>query len=300
MIAMNMRWVNTVINRLHMPGDGDILVPVGTVCVIGTSSITVPHPDDLTITPDEITLMLDEGEQMIPGFRKARALRAWAGVRPLYEPPTNDNSSMEGRAVKRTFSALDHADEGVAGMLSIVGGKLTTYRLMAEKISDMVCERLGVNKPCVTATTALPVPQKVKPHYLALPNRQSQLEESPTHTGLICECEIVTQQQLEAAIVDGGDSVKLDDLRRDLRLGMGPCQAGFCSYRAAGLLQSSSAIPREQATEALQAFIDERFRGNRPLLWGHQLRQALLDESIYRRILGLGQANSDFSPRQES
>jgi hypothetical protein len=38
---------------------------------------------------------------------------------------------------------------------------------------------------------------------------------------------------------------------------------------------------------ALSEFVSERFRGNRPLLWGHQLRQALLDEMIYRRVMGL-------------
>ncbi len=76
MVAMNIRWVNTVINRLHPPGDGDILVPVGTVCVIGTTSVKVPTPESLDITPAEISLMLDEGEIMINGFRHARALRA--------------------------------------------------------------------------------------------------------------------------------------------------------------------------------------------------------------------------------
>jgi len=43
----------------------------------------------------------------------------------------------------------------------------------------------------------------------------------------------------------------------------------------------------DRAIKALAAFIEERFRGNRPLLWGHQLRQALLDEMIYRRALGV-------------
>jgi glycerol-3-phosphate dehydrogenase len=206
MIAMNMRWVNTIINRLHPPGDGDILVPVGTVCVIGTTSVTVPRPEDLHITPQEVTLMLDEGELMIPGFRKARALRAWAGVRPLYEPPSA--GSAEGREVKRTFSVLDHAEDGADGMLSIVGGKLTTFRLMAERISDQVCARLGNTKPCITARQEIPAAKNAKTNghsgYHQLPNRQATLEHAPTQRGLICECEIVTRPQLEEKIREGG------------------------------------------------------------------------------------------------
>jgi glycerol-3-phosphate dehydrogenase len=287
MIAMNVRWVHTIINRLKPPADGDILVPVGTVCVIGTTSITVPSPDHFEITPEEVTMMLDEGEVMIPEFRKARALRAWAGVRPLYESPTGDNLDSEGRDVKRTFAVLDHADEGVAGIASIVGGKLTTYRLMAEKISDFVCAKLGTVRPCATATTVLPAPHRGARRYHALPNRQAELERASHHRGLICECEIVTRPVLEEAIHKGGPTVKLDDLRRDLRLGMGPCQAGFCGYRAAGILQETCQLPTDTATGALHDFVQERFRGNRPLLWGHQLRQALLDETIYRRSLGL-------------
>jgi glycerol-3-phosphate dehydrogenase len=287
MIAMNVRWVHTIINRLKPPDDGDILVPVGTVCVIGTTSVTVPSPDHFEITPQEVSQMLDEGEIMIPGFRKARALRVWAGVRPLYEDPHGKNMDIEGRDVKRTFDVLDHAGNGVEGIASIVGGKLTTYRLMAEKIADFVCKKLDMLRPSQTANTVLPAPSHGVRRYHALPNRQQQLEQAATHSGLICECEIVTRQQLVEAIQKAGETVKLDDLRRDLRLGMGPCQAGFCGYRAAGILQETVKLPPERAVGALREFVEERFRGNRPLLWGHQLRQALLDEMIYRRSLGL-------------
>src|SRR5439155_13547144 len=84
MIAMNHRLVHTVINRCSMPSDGDILVPIRTVCVIGTTDSPVPDPDELEVTPQEVDAMLDAGEQLVPGFRQARALRVWAGVRPLF------------------------------------------------------------------------------------------------------------------------------------------------------------------------------------------------------------------------
>ena len=111
---------------------------------------------------------------------------------------------------------------------------------------------------------------------------------------------MVTRPQLEQAIAAYGDqSVALDDLRRDLRLGMGPCQAGFCSYRAAGILQQRRTQSGEQATHALADFVRERYRGVRPLLWGHQLRQLYLDEMIYRRTLGLDRLTGDFDPDED-
>ncbi len=104
MLAYNIRWVNTVINKLRAPGDGDIFVPVGTVSVIGTTSVTTDDPGDTRVEAWEVTRILDEAEAMTPGISRARILRAWGGVRPLYDPGSG------GREAKRTFTVLDHAD----------------------------------------------------------------------------------------------------------------------------------------------------------------------------------------------
>ena len=153
MVAMAYRFVNTIINRCHPPGDGDILVPVGTVAVIGTTSVNVPDPNDTSIQGWEVRKLLEEGEKMIPGFTQVRGLRAWAGVRPLYE----EGGAAQGRDAKRTFAVLDHAQrDGVAGLITVVGGKFTTYRLMAERTADVVCGHLGVTKPCITKDYVLP------------------------------------------------------------------------------------------------------------------------------------------------
>lgn len=289
MIAMNTRWVNTIVNRLRPADDGDILVPVGTVCVLGTTSVTTDRPDDYRIEPWEVTKILTEADVVVPGIRYGRALRAWAGVRPLYEPPEVTRGEVEGRAVKRTFSVIDHAErDGVRGLVTVTGGKLTTCRLMAEKAVDAACAQLGVKAPCSTADEVLPIPAAASRRYHRLDHRLRKLEHGELPGALICECELVTRPQLEAAIAAYGEQpVALDDLRRDLRLGMGPCQAGFCGVRAAGILQGAHKLSAEQAVQALGTFVDERFRGVRPLLWGHQLRQLYLDELIYRRILGL-------------
>lgn len=288
MIAMNIRWVNTVVNRLRPAADGDILVPVGTVCVLGTTSVKTDSPEDNRIEAWEVSRILSEADVVVPGIRQGRALRAWAGVRPLYEAPDAAHGAAEGRDVLRTFSVIDHAQrDGVRGLVTVVGGKLTTCRLMAEKAVDVVAAQLGVSARCTTADELLPGAPK---HYHHLRHRLKGLEHGEMPGELICECEMVTRPQLEAAIAAYGDQpVALDDLRRDLRLGMGPCQAGFCGYRAAGILQRMKGASAPEGAEALAAFVQERFRGVRPLLWGHQLRQLYLDELIYRRTLGLDQ-----------
>jgi glycerol-3-phosphate dehydrogenase len=57
----------------------------------------------------------------------------------------------------RDFSVIDHgARDRLEGLLTVVGGKLTTFRLMAEKASDAACRQLGVTAACRTAETVLP------------------------------------------------------------------------------------------------------------------------------------------------
>jgi glycerol-3-phosphate dehydrogenase len=298
MVAMAYRFVNTIINRCHMPGDGDILVPVGTVAVIGTTSVPVASPDDTDVQAWEVQLMLDEGEKMIPGFSQARALRAWAGVRPLYE----EGQSAEGREAKRTFAVLDHAQrDGVRGLVTVVGGKFTTYRLMAERAADLVCSHLGVPAPCKTAEFVLqdvriPV-SGPKLHWLG--HRLEDIERAEKRDPLICECELVTRSEIEAAAREHPDASApwvLDDLRRDLRLGMGPCQGGFCNFRAAGILHETGAASAADATNALADFAQRRWKGQQPVIWGQSLRQVLLDEHIYRTILGLCRPAEDVTP----
>jgi glycerol-3-phosphate dehydrogenase len=339
MIAMNYRMVNTVINRCGPPGDGDILVPVGTVAVMGTTSVDAPDPDAYPIEAWEIRRLLDEGERMVPSFKTFRALRAWAGVRPLYreagqnlppQPPSlrgkgesdapllaeeglgesgspllagegqgeGSTSGQDLRQVTRGYALLDHAvRDGVEGLVTITGGKWTTYRLMAEHTADLVCRKLGTQRPCRTAETAL------KGHeswgYFHLGGRIAAIEHGErAGEQIVCECELITRPQVEASLAHNPRPI-LNDLRRDLRLGMGPCQGGFCAYRAAGLLHEREQLQTGQASptrgsnpapaagKALVDFLQERWKGILPVLWGQSLRQVQLDEGIYLGLLGL-------------
>ena len=83
MIAMNHRLVQMCVNRLKRPADGDILVPIRTVCVIGTTDVRVPDPDEYEIEPREVQFLLDEGEKLVPGFRQARAAGVGGGSAAL-------------------------------------------------------------------------------------------------------------------------------------------------------------------------------------------------------------------------
>ncbi|HEX9717037.1 MAG TPA: anaerobic glycerol-3-phosphate dehydrogenase subunit GlpA [Actinomycetota bacterium] len=283
MIAMNHRLVNTVVNRCEMPADGDIIVPIRTVSVIGTTDEGVADPDDWEITRDEVQKMLDAGENLVPGFREARALRVWGGVRPLFQEKAEGTDT---RDVTRAHTLLNHRTrDGIERFLTITGGKFCTFRLMAEDTVDVLCAELGVDRACRTAHE--PLPDSEDQRYYWLGARVAAREETLHRDQLICECEMVPRRRLEEAMSRRA-TTDLDDIRRTVRLGMGPCQGGFCIYRATGILHQVQRIPALAANGSLLDFLQERWKGVQPILYGDQLRQARLDDWIFQGLLDVG------------
>ena len=183
------------------------------------------------------------GEKLIPSFKQFRPLRAWAGVRPLYQEKLG---SADLRDVTRAYALLDHMPrDGVDNFVTITGGKWATHRQMAERTVDLVCQKLGTERPCQTATMELQTAEAKRLHTLG--RRLKKLEQGELPGQLICECELVTRPQIEATLPQHEGNI-INDLRRDLRLGMGPCQGGFCAYRAVGIMheQQNLSPPGDQ------------------------------------------------------
>ena len=293
---------NMVINRCRKPANADILVPGDTVCIIGTTSDRIPFEecDDVAVTPDEVNLLISEGAKLSPALMSTRILRAYAGVRPL----VSADNDPTGRNISRGIVCLDHEErDGLKGFVTITGGKLMTYRLMAEMATDTVCRKLGIDKKCETATTPLPgseeksykeVAQSIwenptlaqKSAASRLGTRASRIHSNDKYEdSLICECEEVSVGEINAAI-ERMDVSTLTDLRRRTRIGMGTCQGGFCACRAAGLLaKAHGSIDRER--EDLKNFLTERWKGNFPIGWGDTLREAEYTQWVYKHVLGI-------------
>jgi glycerol-3-phosphate dehydrogenase len=306
MVVMASRHVRGVVNACRKPADGDIVVPQHEVAILGTTSVQVEDPDDVTVDPADVDRMIDMCAQMVPSLARGRALRAFAGSRPLYKPPQQEGQdTQDTRAVSRTFTVLDHAErDGVANMFSIVGGKLTTCRQMAEALVDRLGARMGLTVPCTTAEVPLPGAEHGV-HTLAAP--LATVERDRAYGTLICECELVTAAQVREAVADG--VVELEDLRRRLRLGYGPCQAAFCGWRAAAAVcerqldapevrdaaprPTKDASPAADLSTGLARFLQERWRGQLTTIWGDQARQALLNHAIYRGIFDLAAEEPD-------
>lgn len=284
LLVTHMRLAGRVVNRLRPPGNADIVMPGGTVSIVGTTSTAVPTPEDVDPTAAEADLIVDEAAHLLPVLAATRFVRAYAGVRPL----VGTAGGGDARAVSRGFALLDHEDQGLDNFATITGGKLTTCRLMAERTADLVCRRLGVARPCVTATEPIPVAPACAwtgPGHAP----RAWMREHGLADPLLCECEMVSAGAVDAicaALRAGGEAPTLADIALRSRVGKGACQGGFCSVRTmAHLCRGDDAFAPRARTDML-AFMAERWRSQRAVLWGEQLAQAELTEALHCGLFG--------------
>jgi len=308
LVAFNHRLTSRIINRLHKSSDGDIFVPHGSITILGTTSTTVNSPNDTQPLTSEVEYLLGIGELTIENLRGFRILRAFCGSRPLYTADPN----ATGRGVSRGFVILDHSHDGLNGFASICGGKFTTYRLMAEHMSDLVCKQLHNTTLCRTAIeplvedTAPEILAKARQYFPAygvslaasrlgedkLKNVIARMEADPIKRELACECENVTMAEIEE-VAELPTSHTLSDVRRQTRMGMGTCQGAFCTFRGMGLVSQIEAIPKHDTVKEMKDFLQARYKGLSPVLWGSTLREMELTRGIYESVLNLNGAMFD-------
>ena len=291
-----------VLNRCRKPANADILVPGDTISLIGTTSSHVgfDEVDDMRVTPDEVDLLLEEGCKLAPSLASTRILRAYAGVRPLVA----SDDDPTGRNISRGIVLLDHETrDGVPGLITITGGKLMTYRLMAEWATDLICKKIGNDGKCRTAEIPLPgstesreeVDRKTRNKPIA--QRRSSIARhgalatridgtDSIKNSLVCECEEVSIGEVEYALENLSVN-NLVDLRRRTRVGMGTCQGELCACRAAGIMGRKDPVCARKAKADLVSFLNERWKGMAPIAWGDTLRESEYTTWVYESVCGL-------------
>jgi len=280
LLVTNQRVSHRVINRCRPSSDGDIIVPNETVSILGTTSVRSEDVQNFEVTPEEVDLLIRETSRMIPKIREIRLIRAYAGIRPLFQSAEKGDD----RAISRGFALIDHGKrDGLENLITITGGKFVTYRLMAEKAVDLLCQKMGIAASCSTHLKPLPGAGTVQ----RLPERLKKMARaiSPESGEILCDCELIQRGEVERFLKT--EKVKdLQDILHRTRLAKGTCQGGFCIYRLLGVLHELG-MAQGDSSGVLKGFLEERWRGIRPILWGSALKEEELLESIYKGIFNL-------------
>ncbi|MFC7133900.1 MULTISPECIES: anaerobic glycerol-3-phosphate dehydrogenase subunit GlpA [Salinibaculum] len=293
MVVLNDRPTERVVTRCRPGDEGDIVVPYDGKTLVGTTAETVEDPDSISETREEVDRLVEEAAAVVPSLRETRSIRSFGTVRSGYD--------REGTGSHECV-ILDHeARDDTWGMSTVVGGTVTTSRLVAERVADHVCAKFGIDRPCLTAEEALPgseseavVDDAGGQFGLSSPVVEASRERLGSQTGevlettgpnpVLCECELVTREEVQAAMRDGtGERTDLNEVRIRTRAGMGECQGGRCCHLLASELYPLSDVA--EMDRALDDLYDERWSGQRHALWGDQLAEAMRTYELHAATL---------------
>jgi glycerol-3-phosphate dehydrogenase len=136
-------------NVLFSPVDGRLffVIPLlGTTWISTTDTDYRDDPGEVRANDEDIDYLLRSVEPFFPDVRRLAIYSTSAGVRALVKQEGSESS----------VSRLHKVEETEPGVVSVLGGKITGYRAIAEDAADLVCRLLGVRVRCSTASAALP------------------------------------------------------------------------------------------------------------------------------------------------
>jgi glycerol-3-phosphate dehydrogenase len=301
-VYFDRRLTNYAIACSAIDGRQVFMEPWQNMTVLGTTDDDYYGDlDECVATAEEVRYLVQAVERIFPDIRGARSIGTWAGVRPtLYEWGPNED------ALSRDHRVVDHAAEGADGLYSMVGGKLASYRLFAEEMTDVLAARFGRSARSTTHTSPLPGGDAqldpllfAKAHHID-PMVATRLEyrhgtraervvervrKNPAEGAVVCPCEPVIEAEVRYA-VECEWAKSVDDVARRTRLGLGSCGGMRCAARCGAIVaEMTGRSPAEGRGLSLE-FLDRAQRRRAPALGPQQAREEALSLASIRSALG--------------
>jgi glycerol-3-phosphate dehydrogenase len=246
------RLSNTALMVKAIDGRRVFIEPWQNTSVIGTTDDDYYGDlDNVFATTDEARYLVEAIARVFPLVERARLIGTWAGVRPtLYEWGKHED------ALSREHEVIDHARHGADGMYSMIGGKLASYRMFAEEMTDIIGERLMNKTACSTMKAKLPGgDETVAPEEVAMSggidllsakrliyrhgSRARLIGEAmardPKERELVCACEPVRKAEI-SYVVENEWAFDVDSVARRTRLGLGNCGGMRCAARCGAIV----------------------------------------------------------------
>lgn len=266
-VVFGRRVTNHAVVVSAIDGRDVFLMPHGQSTWIGTTDDDhFGDPDDLSVSAAEVEYLLSAVARLLPRVRQLPIIDTMVGLRPtLHEWGPNEDD------LSREHAVVDHALTGAPGLVSVVGGKLASFRLMAEEVTDLVCRRLRRSDPCRThraplpgaevaldaggladlaGTTGLPLAAVQRLYRRQGCRAVNILRRWDGPHEIVCGCGLVTAAEVRHVVRN--EWVRdLEQLRRRTGLGRGPCGGTRCARRGAALIALELGLPPGRVQELI-------------------------------------------------
>jgi len=304
-IFFDRRLTNYAISMKTIDGRQIFIEPWQNTSVIGTTDDDFYGDlDQVVANGEEVRYLMQATARVFPAILQARAIGTTAGVRPtLYKyGPTED-------ALSRDHQVVDHTKHGASGLYSMLGGKLASYRLFAEAMTDELCRFFGNDARCRTHLSPLPggdsivdpfalaksieidavAARRIVYRHGARSNRiVERVRRRPKEAALVCPCEPVIEAEVRH-VVRHELARTVNDVARRTRLGLGACGGMRCAARCGQIVAEERGLsPRDGIAQAL-TFLHRQARTRAVALGPDQARQEALAIAAVRSELGVRQ-----------
>ena len=302
-IVFDRRLTNYAIMARTIDGRQVFMEPWQNMTVVGTTDDDYYGDlDDVRSTSEEVRYLMQGVARVFPQIHTARAIGTYAGVRPsLYAfGPSED-------ALSRDHKILDHTRDGAPGLYSMVGGKLASYRLFAEEMTDVLSELFGRGVPCATHTSALPggdavcdaielatrleidavaARRLVYRHGSRAERIAERIGQRPREAVTVCACEPVLEAEVRYA-VKHELARTVADVSRRTRLGLGACGGMRCAARCGQIVAEEQGLSPREGLRQASSFLLHQAAMRAPALGPEQARQEALAMASMRAELGV-------------
>lgn len=301
-VFLDRRLTNYAIMTRSIDGRQVFLMPWQNMSVLGTTDDDYYGDlDQVLANEDEVRYLTEAVANVFPQVRGARAIGTWGGVRPtLWGWGINEDS------LSREHEIIDHALHGADRLYSMVGGKLASYRMFAEEMTDRLAGRLGVTSACRTQVAALPGGDEgVDPMRLVVEGGMeavtaTRLEyrhgsrslrvlermwRDPREAAVVCACEPVTEAEIRY-VVQNEFARSVDDVSRRTRLGLGACGGLRCALRCGRIVADMTEVGPKVGRRLAVEFLEAAARRRLPVLGPLQARQEALALAAFSAELG--------------
>ena len=301
-IFLDRRLTNYAIIAHAIDGRQVFLLPWQNMSVLGTTDDDYYGDlDRVVATTDEVNYLFQAVEHVFPAVRTARAIGTWGGVRPtLYAWGPNEDQ------LSREHQVVDHAEHGADGLYSMIGGKLASYRIFSEEMTDILAKRLGNTAPKRSHVSPLPGgDEQVDPMQLVVQGGMEavtatrleyrhgsrslrvleRMQRNPREAAVVCACEPVTEAEIRY-VVEHELAHDVDDVARRTRLGLGACGGMRCALRCGRIVADATERSPEEGQRMALDFLAHAARRRSAAVGPAQARQEALALSALAAEVG--------------
>jgi len=291
-VVYDRRLSNYAVLSEAIDGRQIFVMPWQNVTIVGTTDDDYfGDLDEVVSTSEEVRYLVQGIARVFPAIREARAIGTYAGVRPtLYEYGRLEDS------LSREHAIVDHEADGSPNVFSMIGGKLASFRLFAQEMSDRIARDLAPSSICSTHTSPLPGGDSV-PSAVALAERHEltpvtaarivfrhgsrardvlgNLGRDPSAREVVCPCEPVLAAEVQH-VIRNEHARTVDDVARRTRLGLGACGGMRCAERCGQIVARELGLPPSVGRAQARRFLIKQAKMRAPALGPDQAVQEAL------------------------